>query len=92
MCPVKSLVLQALFDGSHICFKTLSGETMFEPEASQTDTLSLSWKQLMRSFSSTPKAIEVVLPDGKLLRKVLAQDSLAAVSAVWPGLKRRRTD
>ncbi|CAK0846311.1 unnamed protein product [Prorocentrum cordatum] len=87
--PAKSLptlVLQAAFDGSSICFTTLGGEKLCQVSASPSDDLTDLYSQLMAGrlagmVGTEFSRVEVVLPGGGLLGRVTAEAARVSIFA-----------
>ena len=72
-----ALVLQASFDGTSLHFVTLTGEELYLMEATGAERLADLQAQLLHEIGRTHSRVDVVLPDGTLLRRILSEDPLA---------------
>ena len=72
-----ALVLQASFDGASIHFVTLGGEELCHIEAAATERLADLHAQLMHEIGSMHSRVDVVLPGGELLSRILSEEPSA---------------
>ena len=72
-----ALVLQASFDGTLMHFDTLGGEELFHIEATATGRLADLRVQIMHEIGSMYSRVDVVLPGGELLSKILSEEPSA---------------
>ena len=89
----KCLVLQMVFDGTLMRVTNLSGNEVCQLAATSTDRLTDIHVRLMSKMRSNFLNLKVVLPNGELLRQVLAQEPSAVLSdRIWrPRRSRRRS-
>ena len=72
-----ALVLQASFDGTSMHFVTLGGEELCHIEATATERLADLRVQLIQEIGSMHSRVDVVLPGGELLSRILSEEPSA---------------
>ena len=85
--------LQSTFDGASLHFATLGGEELCHIRATGTERLADLQVQLMHEIGSTYSRIDVVLPGGKLLNRILSEEPsalLGMLTSDYPSQKVRR--
>ena len=82
-CSFRTFVLQASFDGTSMHFMTLGGEELCHFEAAATDHLADLRGQLVHDIGSMCSRVDVVLPGGKLISKIISEEPLTVLKQVF---------
>merc|ERR1712032_1321628 len=80
-CSLEKVVLQASFDGTWVRFATLSGEERCRIKAKPTDRLREIHLQVTAEIGSMPSKVDVILPEGEVLRNILRNEPNATLSS-----------
>ena len=69
--------MQTSFDGTSMHFVTLGGQELCNIEATATEPLADLQVELMREIGSMHSRVDVVLPGGELLSRILSEEPSA---------------
>merc|ERR1712224_908867 len=76
------ILLQASFDGISIHFLTLGGEELCKFEATASERLADVRVQLMHESGSMYSRVDVVMPGGELLSRILSEEPSSLLGSI----------